>query len=75
MQVTIASRRGSSISFAKSKRDWIEVKKNVRFFKNLAQEAMTVTKAKPVHIIGKPNVEEKRSIPFKVTMRRNTTLN
>ena len=65
MEVTIASRRGNSFSIAKSKRDWSEVKKNVKFSKNSTKEMMTVSKAKPVHIIGKPNSEEKRSAPFK----------
>jgi len=35
---------------------------------------MTVTKAEPIRIIGKPNSEEKRSMPFKDTMRRRPTL-
>jgi len=74
MEVTIASHRGSSLSFAESKRDWTEVKKNVKFFKNSAKETMTITKAEPVRITGKPNLEEKRSMPFKDMMRRRPTL-
>jgi len=37
-------------------------------------ETMTVTKTEPVRITGKPNSEEKRSMPFKDTMRRRPTL-
>ena len=74
MEVTITSCRDSSLSFAETKRDRAEVKKNVRFSKNLTKETMTVTKAKPVRIIGKPNSEAKRGMPFKDTMRRRPTL-
>jgi len=35
---------------------------------------MTVTKVEPIHIIEEPNWEEKRSVPFKDTMRRLPTL-
>jgi len=35
---------------------------------------MTITKAKPVRIIGKPNSEGKRSMPFKDMMRKRPTL-
>jgi len=55
------------------KREWAEVKKNVRFSENLTKETMTVTKTEPVYITGKLNSEEKRGIPFKDTMRRRPT--
>ena len=71
---TIASRRGSSLGFAELKRDWPVVKKNVKFSKNSTNEMLTVTKAELVHIIGKPNSEEKRSMPFKDMMRSRSTL-
>jgi len=74
MEVTIATRYGSSLSFAESKRDRIEVKKNVKLFKNSAKETMTITKDELVHITGKPNLEDKRSMPFKDTMRRRPPL-
>jgi len=45
MDVTIASCRGSSPSFAKSKKDRVKVKKNVKFSKNSVNETITVTKA------------------------------
>jgi len=70
MEVAIARHRGSSIGFAESKRDRTKVKKNVKFSKNSAKETMTLTKAEPFRITGKPNLEEKRSTPFKDTMRR-----
>jgi len=74
MEVTIVSCCGSSLSFAESKRDQAEVKKNVKFSKKSANETTYVTKTEPVGIIGKPNLEEKRSMPFKDTMRRRPTL-
>jgi len=74
MEVTIASRHICSLCFAESKRDQAEVKMNVKFSKNSTNEMMTATKAKPVRMIGKPNKEETRSIPFKDTMRRRPTL-
>ena len=74
LEVTIASCRDSSLSFVEPKRDRPEVKKNVKFSENSTKEMTTVTKAEPVHIIGKPNSEEKRGMPFKDTMRRRPTL-
>ena len=68
MEVIIDSHHGSSFSIAESKRDQVEVKKNVKFSKNSTKETMTVFKAELVRIIGKPNSEEKRSVPFKDTM-------
>jgi len=35
---------------------------------------MAISKAEPVHIIGKLNSEEKKSAPFKDTIRRRPTL-
>jgi len=40
----------------------------------LNKEMMAVSKAEPVRITGKPNSEEKRSVPFKDTIRRRPTL-
>jgi len=74
MEVTIASHRDSSPSFVEMKRDWAEVKKNVKFSKNSTKETMTITKAEPVHIIGKPHSKDKRGMPFKDMMRRRPIL-
>jgi len=74
MEVAIANHYGSSFSVAESKKDWTEVKKNVKFSKSLTKEVMTVSKAEPVRITGKPNSKEKRSTPFKDTIRRCPTL-
>jgi len=74
MEVTIASHRGSSLSFTESKRDWAKVNKNVKSSKNSNKETMTVSKAKLFHITGKLNSEEKRSVPFKDAIRRSPTL-
>jgi len=74
MKITIASRRSSSLSFGETKRDRTEVKKNVKFSKNLAKEMMTITKAMPIRIIRKANLEEKRGMPFKDMMKRRLTL-
>jgi len=53
MEVTIASHRCSSLSFAESKRYRTKVKKNVKFSKNSAKETTTVTKAEPIRITEK----------------------
>jgi len=41
------------LSFAETKRDRAEVKKNVRYSKSSTKETMTVTKADPVSITRK----------------------
>ena len=74
MGVIIANRHLSSFSIVVSKRDWAKVKKNVKFSKNATKEMMTVSKAELVHIRRKLNSEEKRSVPFKDTIRRCPTL-
>jgi len=74
IEVTIASRHDSSLSFIETKRDRAKVKKNVRFSKNSTKETMTATKAKLIYIIGKPNSEKKRGMPFKDTIKRHPTL-
>jgi len=74
MEVTIANRCDSSLSFVEMKRDWAEVKNNVKFSKNSTKDTMTVTKAEPVRITRKPNSEEKRGMLFKDAMRRRPTL-
>ena len=54
MEVTVANRHGSSFGIAKSEKDRAKVKKNVNFSKNSTKEAMTISKAEPVWITGKP---------------------
>jgi len=74
VEVTIANCCGSSFSIAESKKGRAEVKKNTKFFKNLTKETMIISIAELVHIIGKPNSEEKRSMSFEDTIRRGPTL-
>jgi len=35
---------------------------------------MTISKAEPIQITGRPNAEEKRSLPLKDAIRRHHTL-
>ena len=65
MEVTIANRHGSSLSLAELKRDRVEVKKNVKCWKNSTKETMTVTKAELVRITGKPTRRRKESCTSK----------
>ena len=74
MEVTIANRLGSTFSVVEPKKDRAKVKKNIKFFKSLTKEAMMSFKAEPVQITKKPNSKEKRSVPFKDTIRRRPTL-
>jgi len=73
MEVTIASYRGSSLSFAESKKDEAKVKKNVKFCKTSPNETMTTTKAEQF-VLQENQTRRKRSMPFKDTMRRHPTL-
>jgi len=41
MGITIANCHGSSFGVAKSKWDWLEVKKNAKFFTSLTKEDQT----------------------------------
>ena len=59
MHVTIANHRSKSFSFAKSKKDKAQFRRNVNFFKNSAKEAMFISKAKPGRIMKKPNWKRK----------------
>ena len=61
-------------STAESNRDQAKVKKNVKFSKKSTKKTMIVFKFVPICITGKLNSEEKRSMPFKDTMRRRLTL-
>jgi len=74
MEVIIANHCYNSFSFAKLKKDNIKFKRNVKFSKNSTKETMSISKAEPVHIIGKPKVEDEGNVPFKDTIRRRPTL-
>ena len=57
IKVTIANHRDSFFSVIESKKDRAEFRKNVKFSKSSTKEAMTISKAEPVWIKGKPNPE------------------
>jgi len=65
MEVTIAYHHDSSFSVAELKKDRAEFKKNVKFSKSSAKEAMTISKTEPVRITRRPNPKEKRSAPLR----------
>jgi len=50
MEVIIASRRDSSLSFSEPRRDQAKVKKSVKFFTNSTKEVMAISKARLVRI-------------------------
>ena len=74
MKVFIANRCSSSFSVAKLRKDKADSKTNVKFSKNSTKEVMSISKAKPVRITGRPNLVEKRSVPFKDTTRIRPTV-
>ena len=74
MEVMIASRLHNFFDFAESKKDKVAFKRNVELSKNLTKEAMSIFKAKPIRIIGRPKLEEKRSVPFNDATTRRLTL-
>jgi len=74
MEVTIANHRGTSFGFARLHKDKGGFKRNAKLFRNSTKEAMSIFKAKPVQITGKPRQEEKKSAPFKDAVRRNLML-
>ena len=74
MQVTIANHCGTSFSVVESKKDMAEFRRNGKYSTGSTEEAMTIFKTRPVRITGGPNPEEKRSMPFKDTIRRRLTL-
>jgi len=74
MEVTTANNCSNSFSVVEWKKDKAEFNKNVKFFKNSTKEAMTISKAELVEIIGRPNLEEKRNVPFTNMIRRRFTL-
>jgi len=59
VEVTIANRHENSFSVAESKKDKTEFKKNVKFSKSSTTKAMKISKAQPVRIMGRPNLEDK----------------
>ena len=74
MEVTIANHRESSFNVVESKKNRDEFRKSVMFSTSSTKEAMTIFKARPVQILGGPNPNEKRSMPFKDTISRRATL-
>jgi len=74
MEVTITNHCNISFSVVELKKDWAEFKKNVKFSKSSSKQAMTISKVEPVRITGRLNPEEKRSMPFKYTIRKPLTL-
>ena len=47
MEVMIASCRGNSFYSTESKKDKVEFKKNVKFYKNTTKEAMSISTSEP----------------------------
>jgi len=74
MEVTIASCRGNSFYSTELKTDNIELKKNVKFSKNMTKEAMSTSVSQPVQITGKPKLEDKKIPWFKDVTRKCPTL-
>jgi len=56
------------------KKDRVTIRKNAKFSTSSTKEAMTISKARPVHNSGGSNPEEKRTAPFKDMIRRCPTL-
>jgi len=55
MKVTIANH--NSFDFIKSKKEKVEFKRNVKFFKNSTKEAMSISTSELIWIIGKLKLE------------------
>jgi len=64
MEVTIANHRGTSFGFARLHKDKGGFKRNAKLFRNSTKEAMSIFKAKPVQLTGKPRQEEKKERTF-----------
>ena len=74
MEVTIANCHDSSFSVAESKKDTVEFRENDKFSASLTKETMNISRPEPIWITGRPNPKEKRSAPFRDTIRRRPTL-
>jgi len=74
MELTIANHCDSSHNVVELEKDMIEFKKIFQFSKSSTKDAMNMSKAKPVWSTERPNLKEKRSAPFKDTIRRHPTL-
>jgi len=70
MEVTTSNHRGSSFSVAEPKNSMAKFKKNVKFSTSSTKEAMSIPKAEPIRITGRPNPQEKRSAPFKDIIKK-----
>ena len=58
MDAIITNHHSTSFSFAKSRKDRADFKRNVKFCENPTEEVMYISKVEPVRIIGRPNLEE-----------------
>jgi len=74
MEATIANRWDNSFNATESKKDRADFRKHAKFSTSSSQEMMTISRVRPVRILGGPNLEEKRGTPFKDTKRRHLTL-
>ena len=74
MEMTIVNHYDNSFSFAELKKDKIKFSRNVNFSKNTTKEAMSISKVEAARIIGKPELEGKKSVPFKDAIVRCPTL-
>jgi len=65
MEVTTTNRHDNSFNVAELKKDRAEFKKSVKFSTSSTKEAMTVSRARPVRISGRPNQKEKETRSLK----------
>ena len=61
MKVMIAKCRGNSFDLPNQRRTKLNSNK-FKFSKNLTKEVMSISKVEPVRIIGKPKLEDKKSV-------------
>jgi len=78
MDVTIASCFGNSFYSAeystKSRKNKVELEKNVKFSKGTTKEAMTTSTSQPIRIMRKSKLGGKESSSFKVETKKRPTL-
>jgi len=74
MEVKVTSRRANSFYSIESRKGKVEFKENVKFFKSMAKEAMSISTSQPIQITGKPKLEDKKSMSFKDGTKKRPTL-
>jgi len=74
MELTIASCYGNSFYSTESGKDKVEFEKNINFSKSTTKGAMCTFTIQPIHIMGKPKLEGKKSPSFKVATKKRPTL-